>query len=305
MTTPASSHPSSHFRFTPFLLACLLATWVIWGSTYLAIRFALESFPPFFQIGSRFLGAGLLLFAWARLARRAPYPSLTEWRNALVVGVLMLACGTGGCAFAEQTVGSGLVVTFVAVMPLLMTCLNLAFGIRPRRLEVVAMLVGFAGVALLARGEGLGSSPVALIALSVATCGWASGSVLSQRRLHLAPGAMGFASEMLCGGTFLLLLSALRGESPHWPPTALAAFAWAYLLTIGSIVGFNAYMVLLARAPVGIATSYSFVNPVIGLFLGVALGGETITRGEWTAVLFVLAGVLLLLWARARTTTAA
>ena len=292
-------------RFTPLLLACLFATWVIWGSTYLAIRFALESFPPGFQIGSRFLVAGLLLLAWARFVRRSPLPTSREWRNGAVIGILMLGLGTGGCAFAEQTVGSGLVVTFVAVMPLLVTILNRFFGIRPRRLEVLAMLAGFTGVVLLARGEGLASSPVALLALVTATLGWASGSVLSQRRLHLAPGAMGFASEMLCGGAFLLLVSLVRGEAPHWPPTPHAAEAWLYLTTVGSILAFNAYMVLLARAPAGIATSYSFVNPVIGLLLGVAIGGEEISRGEWAAVAFILAGVALLLFARLRSTTTA
>jgi drug/metabolite transporter (DMT)-like permease len=111
---------------------------------------------------------------------------------------------------------------------------------------------------------------------------------------------MGFASEMICGGVVLLLLSLATGESPQWPPAAEAVAAWAYLVVFGSLIAFNAYMVLLARAPTGLASSYTFVNPVIAMLLGVGVAGESVTGAEWAAVTVVLAGVLLLLWKRAR-----
>ena len=282
------------------VIACLAATWLIWGSTYLAIRFALVSFPPYLQMGSRFIAAGLGLALWMRLVRTAPWPDRHQWRNALVVGALMLGGGMGGVAVAEQTVGSGLVVAFIAVVPLLIALINLFWRLVPGRLELAGIGVGLVGVLMLIRGAGFQGSPTGLLAMATACSCWSLGSVLSQRTLPLAPGAMGFASEMLCGGAVLMLLSAATGESFIWPPEPLAAWAWAYLVVFGSLLAFNAYMVLLARASAGLAASYAFVTPVIAMLLGVVFGGETITTGEWVAAGVVLAGVLLLIARPAR-----
>lgn len=131
------------------------------------------------------------------------------------------------------------------------------------------------------------------------TC-WSLGSVLSVHRYPLAPGAMGFASEMLCGGALLMGLSWIAGEAPTWPPTAGAAWAWLYLVTFGSLLAFNAYMLLLARAPAALASSYTFVNPVIAMLLGVGLAGEVVSGGEWLATGVIVAGVVLLMWGQRR-----
>jgi drug/metabolite transporter (DMT)-like permease len=280
---------------SPLIVACLAATWLVWGSTYLAIKFALESFPPFFQMGTRFLVAGALLLAWMKLARGAALPTRRQWLHALVVGTLMLGGGMGGTAYAEQTVGSGLVVAFIAVVPLMIALVNLAFGVVPRRLEGAGIGVGLVGVLLLTQGAGFQASPAGLAAITIACITWSVGSVLSQRKLPLAPGAVGFGSEMLCGGAVLLVLSFFTGEAPQ-PPTAQALAAWLYLVVFGSLIAFNAYMVLLARASAGLASSYTFVNPVIAMLLGVAIAGETVTPFEWGAVAVVLAGVVLLVW---------
>jgi drug/metabolite transporter (DMT)-like permease len=277
------------------VVACLAATWIIWGSTYLAIRFSLVSFPPYLQMGSRFLVAGLALVLWMRLVRRASWPDSRQWRNALVVGTLMLGGGMGSVAVAEQTVGSGIVVVFIAVVPLLIVLINLFWQVMPGRLEMAGIAVGLAGVLMLTQGAGFQASPQGLLAMMTACSCWSLGSVLSQRKLPLAPGAMGFASEMLCGGAVLMLLAVVSGESFRWPPEPLAAWAWAYLVVFGSLLAFNAYMVLLARASAGLAASYTFVNPIIAMLLGVAFGGETITGFEWAAAGVVLAGVLLLI----------
>jgi drug/metabolite transporter (DMT)-like permease len=277
------------------VVACLAATWLIWGSTYLAIRFALVSFPPYLQMGSRFLVAGLALALWMRLVRRSSWPDSRQWRNALVVGTLMLGGGMGSVAVAEQTVGSGIVVVFIAVVPLLIVLINLFWRIIPGRLEMAGIALGLAGVLMLTQGAGFQASPQGLLAMTTACSCWSLGSVLSQRSLPLAPGAMGFASEMLCGGAVLMLLAALTGETFSWPPEPLAAWAWLYLVVFGSLLAFNAYMVLLAEASAGLAASYTFVNPLIAMLLGVAFGGETITGFEWAAAGVVLAGVLLLL----------
>jgi len=285
-------------RPPPFVLACLAATWLVWGSTYLAIKWALVSFPPFFQMGTRFLLAGFLLFAWSRGVRKAPMPSPEQWRNALVVGTLMLGCGMGGTAVAEQSIGSGLVAAFIAVMPMMIVAVNRLFGVRPKRLEIAGIVVGLLGVLLLTQGAEFRASPTGLTAITVACVGWAIGSVLSQRKFVLAAGAMGYASQMLCGSAVLLVLAALSGETPRWPPTILSVLAWIYLLVFGSLVAFNAYMVLLSRSSPALASSYSFVNPIIALLLGVAVGGESVTRQQWLAGAIVLIGVALLLWQR-------
>lgn len=284
-------------RLSPLLVACLAATWFIWGSTYLAIKFALASFPPFYQMGSRFLVAGLLLLVWLRLRGRA-LPTLVEWRNAAIVGSLMLVTGMGFTAYSEQTVASGLVVAYIAIIPIIITAMNLPFGVRPSRLELVGMIVGFAGVLMLVRGEAFTASPAGLAAITVACLSWSLGSVLSQRKFPLASGAMGFASEMLCGSVLLLVVAFAIGERPEWPPQPLAAWSWVYLIVFGSLLAFNAYMVLLSRVSAGLASSYTFVNPVIALALGIWLGGETVTPFEWLAAGVITAGVVLLVLGR-------
>jgi drug/metabolite transporter (DMT)-like permease len=295
MNTPTAN--SNHHTLTPLVLLCLTATWLVWGSTYLAIKYALLSFPPFFQMGTRFLLAGVLLMAWMRW-RGAAWPNSTQWRNAAIVGALMLGGGMGGTAYAEQTVGSGLVVAFIAVVPLMITGLNLLWGLWPSRYEWIGIGVGLIGVLMLTQGAGFQASPIGLMAIALACITWSIGSVLSQRSLPLAAGATGFASEMICGGLLLLLLSLLTGERPAWPPQPLAVAAWVYLVVLGSLVAFNAYMVLLAHASAALASSYTFVNPVIAMLLGVALAGETVTPFEWLAAGVVLSGVLLLLLKR-------
>lgn len=279
------------------LVPALLACYLVWGSTYLAIRLALVSFPPFFQMGTRFLTAGGLLFAWVLWrARRSAgvLPTAREWRNAFVVGALMLGGGMGLTATAEQHVGSGLVAAFIAITPMLVSGWGLLFGQRPRRLEVAGMAVGVAGVLLLVRGASFSASPTGFACLLGATLCWSLGSVLSTTRLPLARGPAGFASEMLCGGAVLMALSLALREQFAMPPQPLALAAWAYLVVFGSLVAFSAYLYLLAHASPALATSYAFVNPVIALALGVSLGGEALSGGEWIACAVILGGVLLI-----------
>ena len=281
-------------RPSALIPGCLAATWLIWGSTYLAIRFALPGFPPFFQMGSRFVVAGGLLLGWVWL-RGQKLPSLREWRNATLIGALMLLGGMGCVAYAEQTVASGLVVVFIAISPVLVALASLPFGIRPQPIEIAGIAIGIAGVLLLVSGTGFGASPAGLAAVSIATVCWAVGSVLSLHRFPLAPGSAGFASEMLCGGAVLLVASRLAGESFRWPPTPLAAAAWAYLVIFGSLIAFTAYMTLLSRTRAALATSYTFVNPVIALLLGIGFGGETVRPREWLAAGIVILGVVTLM----------
>ena len=281
-------------RPNALLLPALLACYLVWGSTYLAIHLALPSFPPFFQMGTRFLAAGGLLMAWL-LARGQALPRKVEWRNALVIGVLMLGGGMGLTAQASVHIGSGLIATFIAVVPMLTCGWGLLFGKRPTRLELLGMAMGLVGVGLLVQEASFAAAPIGLLCITGATLAWSLGSVLSTTRLPLAKGPMGYASEMLCGGTALLLVSLALGEQPTWPPTAAATAAWVYLVVAGSLVAFSAYLYLLAHATPALATSYAFVNPLIALFLGVVLAGEVVTAHEWRACAVILLGVVCIL----------
>ena len=289
-TTLTPFAPARPGLLVPALLACYL----VWGSTYLAIRLALVSFPPFFQMGTRFLLAGGLLMGWLVLRGKAQ-PDRRQWRNALVIGTLMLGGGMGLTAVASVHVGSGLIATFIAVVPMLVCGWGLLFGQRPGRLELLGMAVGAVGVGLLVQGASFAASPVGLAAIAGATLLWSLGSVLSTTRLPLAPGPSGFASEMLCGGAVLMAIALAMGEQPMWPPAPLALAAWGYLVVFGSLIAFSAYLYLLAHASPAVATSYAFVNPLIALFLGVVLAGESVTGREWWSCGVILIGVFLIL----------
>jgi drug/metabolite transporter (DMT)-like permease len=281
----------------PLLIPALLACYLVWGSTYLAIRFALLSFPPFFQMGTRFLLAGGLLMGWV-VFKKQKLPSRQEWRNAFVIGSLMLGGAMGLLASAGQHIGSGLIATFIAALPMVASGIGLFFGQRPGKLEWVGMTVGLAGVLLLAQGASFSAAPLALLSITASIFLWSLGSVLSTTRLPMAAGPTGFASEMLCGGAVLMIISLVLGE-PHTftqnlPLKPEAVAAWAYLVVFGSLIAFSAYLYLLAHATPAIATSYAFVNPVIAIFLGAFFAGEHVTEGEWIACGVILIGVILI-----------
>jgi drug/metabolite transporter (DMT)-like permease len=288
--------PARRSLVAPALLAC----YVIWGSTYLAIRFALESFPPFLQMGTRFLTAGAVLAAWLAWRRSGPWPTALEWRNALVIGTLMLGGGMGLCAAAEQSIGSGLIAAFIAVSPMVNCGWGLFFGQKPSRLEFAGMAVGAAGVLMLLRGASFTASPAGIAYVSGAVATWTLGSVLTTTKLPLARGPMGFASEMLCGGAMLMVVSLAMGEQVVLPLRPLAVASWLYLVVFGSLIAFSAYMYLLAHTSAAVATSYAFVNPVIALLLGIWLGSESVTGGEWAACGVILAGVTLIFRGKTR-----
>lgn len=299
----ARPSPQPRARLPVMVVACLAATWLIWGSTYLAIKWALPSFPPFFQMGTRFVTAGAVLGAWA-LWRGAAWPDRAQQFSAVLLGALMLGGGYGATALAQTHVGSGLVVAFIAVVPALVALIEWPYGARPSRAEGTGMALGLAGVLLLTRGQGFAGSAEGLLAIGIACVTWSLGTVWARRglpggcSLQLAPGAAGIASQMLAGGTMLLLASWLAGERPTLPPDARALASWCYLVVAGSLVAYSAYMLLLQRTSAALASSYTFVNPVIGLVLGVTLGGEAVAPMEWAAAAVITTGVVLLVLGR-------
>jgi drug/metabolite transporter (DMT)-like permease len=308
MSTLASPALPAREPMPPLILACLAAVWLIWGSTYLAIKWALVSFPPFFQMGTRFMVAGVLLLAWVRW-RGAAWPDRREWINATILGAVMLGLAYGLTAVAEVSISSGLVVAFIAIGPALQAAMEWPYGTRPTKREAAGIALGLAGVLGLAAGQGFSASPAGLLAVLVASVSWKLGSVwsvhglpkvLGGRPLDIAPGAMGYASQMLAGGVLLMLASLAFGERPGWPIDPRALASWVYLVVAGSLVAFSAFMVLLQRTPTAVSSSYAYVNPIIGLMLGVTLGGETLHLGEWLAAAVVTGSVVLMLSGRRR-----
>jgi drug/metabolite transporter (DMT)-like permease len=279
------------------VIFALLTVYIVWGSTYFAIHIALGSFPPFLLMGTRFLMAGALLYAWEKW-RGTPNPTALQWRDAGIIGTLMLGGGMGLTAVGQQYVSSGLTAVFIACSPMVLSFCTGFFGIWPNRREWIGIVIGFAGAILLAAGGDFSAQPMGIIALLGAILCWDVGSVLSQRKFSLAPGGMGFASEMLLGGVFLVLLALVKGERFDAPITASALAAWSYLVVAGSLLAFTAYMFLLSKVSAGLAGSYAYVNPVIAVTLGVVLGGEKLGARELIAMAIILGSVVLLTTAR-------
>jgi len=271
----------------------LFSLYVIWGSTYLAMRVAMEGFPPFTMAAFRFLVAGAVMLVIARLRGEA-FPTLRQWRNALAIGTLLLAGGNGGVAIAGQTVSSGLAALMVSAMPLWMALFAGLWGRWPSTRDWVALVIGFGGILFLNLGSELRGSPGGVAMLMVPTASWAFGSLWS-RRLDLPKGMMAAGAEMATAGPVLLLLSLVHGE--HLPAVipGRAVWALAYLVVFGSLVAYTAYLYLLARVPAPVASSYAYVNPIVALVLGAALAGERLPPALAVALPLILTAVALVL----------
>ena len=267
----------------------LLALYVVWGSTYLGIRYALESYPPFLLAGVRFLGAGLAMYGFLRIRGVRP-PTRRQWRNAAVTGVLLLLGGNGLVCYAEQSVSSGIAAVAVASMPLFAAVFSGMYGQWPNRRETVGLLIGFAGVVVLNLGSGLSGSRLGALALIVAAMSWAFGSAWSKRQ-DMPAGPMNTAAQMLCASVALLLVGFGTGEHLPAHPTLRATAAVVYLALFGSIVAFSAYLYVLKHARPALATSYAYVNPPVAVLFGVLLAGEHVGPFDMGGMAIILVGV--------------
>src|SRR5712692_11710461 len=289
--------PSS-MRKPLLIILSLLSLYFIWGGTYLAMRIALQGFPPFILAGVRQLTAGIILFLFLRL-RKHESPTRKQWLTAIVVGGLLLVVGNGGVVFAEQWVSSGLAALALGAIPLWTALFSGLFGRWPTRIEWFGLGLGFIGVVLLNLENGLHANPIGAIALLIAPMSWGLGSMLSQR-LPLPKGLMASAAQMLAGGSMLMILGLSVGERMTSFPALRPLGAMAFLVVGGSLVAFSAYGYLLRRVRPALATSYAYVNPVVAVGLGVALAGEQITLIELLAMLTILSGVGLVSLGRDR-----
>jgi drug/metabolite transporter (DMT)-like permease len=275
MTGDDQSTPAAR---SALVVVSLLAVYLIWGSTYLGVKVALDSFPPFMLNGGRLVVAGALLYPIARRTGRSR-PTARQWRDSAIVGGLLFIGGLGLVTVAQEVgVGSGLVASAVAVMPLWAALWSGVFGRWPIRMEWTGLAVGFGGIVLLSREGDFQASTVGTALLIAAPLLWALGSVIAGR-LHLPAGLMAASAQMLTGGLLLFAAAAVRGETILGPPSAKAWAAMAYLTVFGSLFAYTAYAYLLATVRPAVATSYAYVNPVVAVILGLTLGGESI--GAW------------------------
>jgi drug/metabolite transporter (DMT)-like permease len=275
----------------------LIGVYLIWGSTYLAIRIALVDFPPFLMGAIRFLIAGVLMFAVLRW-RGIAAPTRQQWFNCAVTGTLLLGFGNGLVCYAEQTVASGLAAVAVASMPLFAALFAGMYRQWPSGVEWVGLIVGFVGVVVLNFGGDLSGSPLGALALLGAAATWAYGSVWSRRRDMPHP-AMSTAAQMLCGSVALGIVALLTQERVGALHAETVA-ALAYLLAFGSIVGFSAYIYLLHHVRPALATSYAYVNPPVAVLIGVLFAGESVRTFDLVGMAVILAGVATITLARAR-----
>lgn len=288
---------SEHATGTRVALA-LAAVYLIWGSTYLAIRYALEGgFPPFLLGGIRFLIAGGLMYAVLRW-RGVAAPTHAQWSNAAVMGVLLLLLGNGMVNLAEQTVSSGMTAVAVASAPLWMGIFAAMRGQKPNRMEWVGLGIGFIGVLWLNVDSSLSASTIGLVALLVASLSWSFGSIWSRGRDLPSP-FMAAAAQMLCGGVAMCIVGGVLGERFEGMPSTQGLAAFAYLIVFGSIIGFSAYIWLLHHVRPALAGSYAYVNPAIAVALGAWLANERFGSHELLAMGVILLGVVAITLAKA------
>lgn len=286
----------------------LIAVYIAWGSTYLAIRFAVESMPPFLMAATRFLVAGGILFAWRRMAGD-PLPTRRQWKSAAIVGLLMLLGGNGAVTWAEQRVVSGVAALIVGAAPLWMVLMD-AFrpgGKRPGWQTWLGVLWGFGGIALLVgpaefSGNGSHLDLLGVGVLLLAAFLWSAGSLYS-RSAHLPNSPLlGTSMEMISGGLGLLVAGSLTGE---WGRLALGSIKLTsvlgllYLIVFGSLVGFAAYTWLLRSAPTPLVSTYAYVNPLVAIFIGNLLASEPLTPRILLAALVIVSSVVIINTSRA------
>ncbi len=291
------------------VLGALLTVYVIWGSTYLGIRLAIASIPPFFMAGTRYLAAGgaMFLFAWVRGAKM---PSLVEWRDAVIAGGCLLLVGNGGVTFAEQYVPSGTAALLVATVPVFLTIFAwiARLGPRPSWMICLALLLGLIGVSILAPPSvQSGLSPgdqynwyVGIVALLVAAAVWAGGSLYSRKATRPSSAIVGVGIQMICGGAMLLAVSISSGEPGRfdWSRlTAQSAFAWVYLVQFLALsLRLPLFYIWLVRvcSPALVGT-HAFVNPVVAVLLGWAIAGEKLGWADRSGTAVLVGAVLRIL----------
>jgi drug/metabolite transporter (DMT)-like permease len=290
------------------IIVAFAALYLVWGSTYLGIRFAIESIPPFLMAGARFLLAGMIMFAiaWSQGACKS---SWANWRVSLIVGACLLLAGNGGVTISEQYIDTGLAALIVAIVPIYIVILGWATGIMPRPVPItwLGLVGGFAGVGVLL-GPALrfpssgGRHPaIGMFILLVSSFIWSAGSLYSRTAKHAASPFLTAAQQMLCGGLLLLLAGILTGEVRHFHPSSVSILSLAsfvYLVIIGAVVGYTAYIWLLRHCDPAKVATYAYVNPIVAVLLGAAFAGETLSVRVLIAGALIIGSVAIVITAQ-------
>jgi drug/metabolite transporter (DMT)-like permease len=286
--------------------AALVTVYILWGSTYLGILIAIRTFPPFLMLAARFGIAGLLLYVWSirKGDRVGDRPGWRQWRAALIVGGALLLVGNGAVAWSEQRVTTGVASLIVATVPLWMALFDrVATGQRLSRKAVLGLGIGLAGAALLANPFGKGHVNVyGALALVLGSMSWAAGSIYSRRAALPSRPLVGASMEMIAAGALFGLLALATGEPGAVHHISGESFlALGYLIVLGSLIGFTAYVWLLRNAPTTLVSTYAFVNPAVAVFLGWAIVSEPIGPRVLIAATMIIAAVALIVGAKPRT----
>jgi drug/metabolite transporter (DMT)-like permease len=296
-------HPPA--RMTTLVFLAFAAVYIVWGSTYLAIRVGIESFPPLILAGLRHFSTGIILYPFFRLKAGAR-PTAAHWRTAVVTGFLLLFIGNGGVSWAEQTVPSGIAALLVATVSLWLVIVDWLRpgGRRPAFRVVVGVLMGFAGLALLVGPAHLGGAervdPRGAGILVFASLAWACGSLYSKHGGLPSSPMLSVAMQSLAGGVILLVAGWFTGEFHALHIAAISARSWlafGYLIVFGSGIGFSAYLYILQKSTAARVGTYAFVNPVVALFLGWLIADETISLRTVLAAGVILTAVILVITA--------
>ena len=293
---------SQKASYPPSVWSALISTYLVWGSTYLAIRFAIATIPPFLMAGSRFLTAGLILFLWMRL-RGEKTPGTAQWKSTAVIGFFLIVLGNGGVSWVEQKVPSGITALLVGTVPLWMVVLEWA-GKKTARPGLGVWLgigLGLLGIGLLVfsrnRPGELQVNPWWGGALVLTSLAWAYGSLYARSADLPSSAFLAASMEMITGGLMQLVAGLLLGEAGQFHPSRMSPAsmeAWAYLTLVGSLVGFTSYIWVLQKSNPELASTYAFVNPVIAVFLGWLLAGEALNPSLFLAAAFIVGAVVLI-----------
>lgn len=302
VTAPGRSSPKQ----APSALAIwanLMTVYIVWGSTYLAIRFAVETLPPFLMAAARQSLAGAVLYAWRR-ARGDAAPSRQEWRSAAIIGVFLLVGGNGVVSWAAQRIPSGLVALLLGTIPLWMVVLDVLRpgGGWPAPRAIIGVLLGFAGVAVLVgpnqiTGSAAGVDLLGVAAVLLASLSWAAGSLYGRRAVLPPSPLLGASMQMIAGAAILVIVAVMTGEPERLDLAAVSLRSlggFAYLIVFGSWAGYAAYLWLLRAAPTPLVSTYAYVNPLVAIFLGHLLAAEPLTPSLLIAAAIILGSVALI-----------